>query len=296
MIELQQNRYLWVHFASLAMVPLLLDVCLAGLASAGSAFQYPEAYGFQFWIIVLLGIVPPLAMQLLKPFYVFSLPPLALNPAALTLEQRRCLRLLTSWQVKALSVVSAGLSFWLLLQVYRRLPQITPVMTPMAGVVCSAIAFFFISVFLQLSISSARALLVGPSTLKRVSPYESDAIAQDFLILGFPLNKLLPAGPSQPAEPSSVKFEKPSGDSDVGDVNDVGDANATDSFTERLTEKEAETVTPVVEVVPTEMTSFESVSSEKTAIEKVVEKIAAEEREDEEFSDPDLEENSAQPQ
>mgnify|MGYP001793925801 CR=1 FL=1 len=290
MIELQQNRYLWIHFASLAMVPLLFDACLAGLASAGSAFQYPEAYGFQFWVIALLGVVPPLVMQLLKPFYVFSLPPLALRPAALTLEQRRCLRLLTSWQVKALSVVSAGVSFELLLQVYERLPQITPVMTPMAGMVCSAISFFFMSLFLQLSISSARALLVGPSTLKRVPPYESDAIAQDFLILGFPLNNLLPANPAPSAEPSNIASEKSS------PASDVGETNAADSVIERLTDKETGTVTPVVEVKPAETNSSESPSCEKTAIEKAVEKIAAEEREAEAFSDTEPEENSAQPQ
>ena len=68
MIELQQNRYLWVHFAGLAFVPLLLDICLAGFASAGPALPF----GGQFWAIALLGITPALAMQWLKPFYVFS--------------------------------------------------------------------------------------------------------------------------------------------------------------------------------------------------------------------------------
>ena len=91
LMQLQQNRYLWVHLVGLAAVPLLLDICLAGLASAGPAFDYPTAGSFQFWAIALLGIVPTLWMQLARPFYIFSLPPLALKPSELTEEQRRLL-------------------------------------------------------------------------------------------------------------------------------------------------------------------------------------------------------------
>ena len=192
MIELQQNRYLWVHFAALAAVPLLLDACLAGLASAGPAFGYPLAYGGQFWLIALVGVLPPLAMQWLRPFYIYSLPPLALKPTALTDNDRRRLQLFQSWQVKAMSLVGAGVAVWLLAQVYRRSPQVMPLMTPMAGLVITVVAFFFMSLFLQLAAGCGRAIFVSPGALKRVPAYEEGAIARDFLILGVPLNQLLP--------------------------------------------------------------------------------------------------------
>ncbi|MEL6489880.1 MAG: low-complexity tail membrane protein [Cyanobacteria bacterium J06621_3] len=206
MIQLQQNRYLWVHVVSLAAVPLLLDVCLAGLASAGPAL----AFGGQFWAIALLGVVPALAMQWLKPFYVFSIPPLALKPAALSEDQRRCLTIFKSWQIKALAVVVAFFSVWVLGKVYGMLPQVSPLLTPKAGLICGAIAFFFAATFMQISVSAIRALLIGPEALKRVQMVEERAIASDFLILGIPVKKLLPEA-SQPddAKPNGVERDEP---------------------------------------------------------------------------------------
>ncbi len=193
MIRLQQERYLWVHFVGLAAVPLLLDICLAGLASAGPAFNYPTAFGLQFWAIALLGIVPTLAMQIVKPFYIFSLPPIALKPSVLTEDKRRCLTVMKSWQIKALAGVTAVFLIWLLSWVYRRSPQILPTMTPTAGLISAAVAFFFICLFLQIFVSVARAILVSPTALKRVEAYEERAIAADFLILGIRVQKLLPS-------------------------------------------------------------------------------------------------------
>ncbi len=206
-IQLQQNRYLWVHFAGLAAVPLLLDMCLAGLASAGPAFDYPTAGSLQFWALALLGIVPTLWMQLAKPFYVFSLPPLALKPGELTEDQRRCLQLLKSLQVKIIAGVTAVFALWLLWQLYARSPQVTPLMSPSAGLISAAVAFFFICVVLQISVSAGRSLFVGPDTLKRVVPVEVSAIASDFLILGLQVNKILPSQvyASSPSE-SPVNF------------------------------------------------------------------------------------------
>lgn len=189
-MKLQQNRYLWVYVASLAAVPLLLALCLAGLASAGPALPY----GGQFWAIALLCIPPSLAMQWLRPFYIYSLPPLAIRPAELTDDYKRCLRLFQSWQVKALAGATAVFAFWLLKQLYLRITFISPVFTPLAGGLIALLTFFLTCGLLQVSVSSLRALLVGQDALSRVSPYEEDAIAKDFLLLGFKVKKILPEG------------------------------------------------------------------------------------------------------
>ncbi len=188
MIKLQQNRYLWLHFAGLAFVPLLLDICLAGLASAGPALPFRG----QFWAIALFGIVPGLVMQWVKPFYIFSLPPSALKPSMLSEDQRRCLQIFKSWQIKALAVVVTIFLLWLLVQLYTLSPQLSPMLTPQAGLVCAAIAFFTAATFTQISVSAARALLIGPDALKRVSACDESVIAKDFLIAGFRVNLLLP--------------------------------------------------------------------------------------------------------
>ncbi|MGB3296148.1 MAG: low-complexity tail membrane protein [Phormidesmis sp.] len=197
-MRFQQSRYLWVQVVGLAAVPLLLDVCLVGLASSGLAVPY----GIQFWAIAFFGIAPPLWMQLAKPFYVFSLPPVALNPNVLSDDQHRCLRLLQSWQVKALAGLTAVFSLWVLLQLYAESSQIMPMMTPRVGLISAAVAFFFSCAFLQISVSAVRVLLVGSEALKRVVPYETSAIAGDFLILGFRVKRILP-------EPLAARLDLP---------------------------------------------------------------------------------------
>ncbi|MGC1308452.1 MAG: low-complexity tail membrane protein [Phormidesmis sp.] len=192
MIKVQQGRYLWVHLVGLAAVPLLLDICLAGLASAGPALPYRT----QFWAIALLGIAPSLYMQLARPFYLFSLPPLALKPAVLSEDQRRCLTVLKSWQLKALAGMTAICLLWILVQLYERSPQVTPVMRPAAGLISAAVTFFLACTFLQIAVSAIRVILVGPDTLKRVAIFEEGAIASTFLIIGLRVNQILPAPPA----------------------------------------------------------------------------------------------------
>lgn len=205
MIQLQQNRYLWVHFTAIAWVPLLLDVCLLGLASARAAFGYPVAYGFQFWIVALLCIGPPLWMQIARPFYIFSLPPVALKPDVLSETQKRCLTVLTSWQIKALAGLTAVISLWLLAQLYHRASLVTkqavPLMTPTAGLISAVAAFFLACLFMQISVSAGRSLLVSPAALKRVEPYAGE-IARGFLIAGIRVNSLLPEADAVAGEES----------------------------------------------------------------------------------------------
>ncbi|MEL6902311.1 MAG: low-complexity tail membrane protein [Cyanobacteria bacterium J06606_4] len=191
-VKLQQDRYLWVHLLGLAAVPLLLAICLASLASVSPAAGYPAIYGGQFWAIALIGIAPPLLMQWLKPFYLFSLPPLALQPSCLSDDQRRYLQLLTSWQIKALSLLSALFSFWVLGRLYERLPRVAPLFAPLSGTVVGGITFLVACSFLQISISAGRIILVEPAALKRVSAYDESQISRNFLILGLPVKQILP--------------------------------------------------------------------------------------------------------
>ena len=193
MFKVQQNRYLWVHLVGLAAVPLLLDICLAGLASAGSAFQLPAAFGLQFWLVAIVCIVPPAVMQIQRPFYIYSLPPLAVKPSSLSEDDRRCLTVLKSWQIKALAGLTAAFSLWLLARLYDKLPQVLPAMEPKVGLISAIAAFFFACLFLQISASVVRSLLIGQDTLQRVKPFEISEIAANFSILGLRVRRLLPS-------------------------------------------------------------------------------------------------------
>ncbi len=209
MFKVQQNRYLWVHLVGLATVPLLLDICLAGLASARPAFDYAEAFGLQFWMVALVGIAPSLWMQVQRPFYIYSLPPLAVKPSALSERDRRCLTVLKSWQIKALAGVTAGFLIWLLAQLYAKLPQISPLMEPRVGLVSAIAAFFFVCLFLQISVSVVRSLLIGQDTLQRVKPFEVSEISSSFLIPGLRVSKILPTEPIAADSSLSEQPQKP---------------------------------------------------------------------------------------
>ena len=218
MISLQQNRYLWVHFAGLAAVPLLLDVCLAGLASSRTAVGTTLLLSPQFWAIALIGIVPTLWMQWQRPFYLFSLVPLALKPAALSDDQRRCLRLLKSWQIKALAAITAAFSLWVLWQLAEKSLQIMPLTAPAPGLAVATISFFLFCVFLQVPVSAARLLLVGQKTLQRVAPYEEGVIAPNFLILGLRVNRILPVSVMLPeAGERQETGEQETGEQETGE-------------------------------------------------------------------------------
>ncbi|MEL7227892.1 MAG: hypothetical protein AAGL17_24435, partial [Cyanobacteria bacterium J06576_12] len=114
-------------------------------------------------------------------------------------DQRRCLQIFKSWQIKGLAIAVAIFSLWLLAQLYAMLPQVSPLLSTRAGLVIGATAFFLASTFMQISVSAGRALLISPTALKRVAAVDEGAIASDFLILGIRVNKLLPNIPVQTA-------------------------------------------------------------------------------------------------
>ena len=157
-------------------------------------------------------------MQIQRPFYLYALPPLAVKPSALGEDDRRCLTVLTSWQIKALAGVTAGFSLWLLARVYDRLPQILPVMEPRAGLVCAIASFFFACLFLQISVSVLRSLFIGQDTLQRVKPFEPSEIASSFLIPGWRVNKILPTVATVTDSSRSKPIAKPSKSSNNEDL------------------------------------------------------------------------------
>ncbi|MEM6715994.1 MAG: low-complexity tail membrane protein, partial [Cyanobacteria bacterium P01_C01_bin.147] len=93
MLSHRRDPYLWLYLASLAIVPLCLDVCLAGLAVGEPAV----APWFELMALVAIGLLPVLWMQLQHPFYVFSVPALALRPDQLAEQRRRLLTLQRGW-------------------------------------------------------------------------------------------------------------------------------------------------------------------------------------------------------
>ncbi|MBE9159698.1 low-complexity tail membrane protein [Nodosilinea sp. LEGE 06152] len=187
------DPYLWVHLAGLATVPLWIDLCLLGLAVGN-----PTLPGLELGVIVGLGVVPVLVMQLRRPFYIYSLPGIALRPAALSDDQRRQLSQFRQWRVRLAALLVPVPLVWALVKLYP-LAFLARNITPfddwgrLGGVAIAAVSFFLANLFLQVPVAVLQVLATPDRRMAAVPPYPTEAIAADFSWLGLSVGKLLPS-------------------------------------------------------------------------------------------------------
>jgi hypothetical protein len=202
----RRDPYVWIHLAGLATVPLWLALCLSGLA-VGEPVLPP---GLELATLAGVGTLPILWMQLQRPFYIFSIPGLAVRPDKLEADRCRCLRLQQTWLSRGLVCLSAiallGILYWL-----YQLAPIAANMTPFAamtraqGWLIGAVSFLFANLFVQVPATLVPLLLASSSTLAQTPPYESDKILNSFMVIGLRVGAILPdLAPSSTAAPSSV--------------------------------------------------------------------------------------------
>lgn len=184
--------FLWIHLAGFFALPLCLLLCLFGLA-AGTPLVPPF---LELLVVALVGTGPVLAMQLLRPFYIFAALFVATNPNRLSTDQRRLLSLLKTGTQRVASVVGAALllvPLWLLYQWAPLAITTTPLpQVRLLGLVVAALAFLGCNVFLLLPVSVAILMLTSEATFSATEPYAADLIARDFTIFGWQVGRVLP--------------------------------------------------------------------------------------------------------
>jgi len=186
------DPYLWVHFAGLATVPFWLILCLLGLAVG-----YPALPALELSLMLGIGVLPVLYMQLKRPFCIFGVLCLALQPDALSYQQRQLLTIFRKWRVRAMALpVALGLS-WIFLQLYQVAPiaqDITP-FSPwgrLGGIAIATLGCCGANLFLQVPMSVLLIVATPDRALQRVSPYSNKDVNQDFCHVGLPIRKILP--------------------------------------------------------------------------------------------------------
>lgn len=192
--------YLWIHLAGIAALPLLLELCLLGLAVGDPLLPV----WLEMVLVAGIGIAPALWMQWSRPFYIFSIVAVSLKPEQLTEEQRRILRLLKTSEGQVVSVLVPVFLLGVLWQVYRIAPVAASVAPFPAewrwlGLLLAAIAFLGCNLFLQVPVSVVRAMLTSETEFAGLEPYPVEAIRRSFTIPGVQVNQILP-----PLEPSSA--------------------------------------------------------------------------------------------
>ncbi len=184
--------FLWIHLAGFFALPLCLLLCLFGLA-AGTPLLPPF---LEILLVALVGTGPVLAMQLLRPFYIFAALFVATNPDRLSTDQRRLLTLLKTGTQRSAAVVAAALllvPLWFLYQWAPLAIATTPLpQVRLLGLVVAALAFLACNVFLLLPVSVAILMLTSEATFAATEPYAADLIRRDFTIFGWQLGRVLP--------------------------------------------------------------------------------------------------------
>ena len=197
------DPYLWVHLAGIAAVPLFLELCLLGLA-VGTPIA---PVGLEWLLVGAIGVAPILWMQWQRPFSIFSLIVLALQPQQLTDDQRRILSLFRTPLEKGLAVLMAIAllaTLWQLFQIAPIASEVTPFSRfgHLGGLLVAAIAFLGSNLFLQVPISVLQTLLTSDRAFAATEPYSTAQIAQDFTLLGLRVRQILPPVKPAPAKPA----------------------------------------------------------------------------------------------
>lgn len=199
------DPYLWVHLAGIAAVPLCLDLCLLGFSTGKPILP--------IWLEMLLvgaiGIVPILWMQWQRPFYIFSLPAVAVQPTQLNEDQRRILQLFRTTPTRVLALFAPIVLSLVLWKLYQLAP-IAAIVSPLAakprvlGLLLAAIAFLAANLFMQIPVSVTRVLLTPTKAFQAIDPYPPERILPDFTILGIRVQQLLPPFQAKPADVPDV--------------------------------------------------------------------------------------------
>ena len=197
----RRDPFLWIHLSGIVALPLFLIVVWLGLAA--------EHYSWlNILIVALLGIIPVLWMQLFRPFNIFSILVVSLQPEQLTQQQRQILALFKSKQQKVFSLVAAGtmsLIFW-------QINSLSPLATSLNPLIASgqlinlgiaSLAFLLSNLFLQVPISVLGILFHNSEQLAATEAVSLTQVSTEFTSFGIQVKQILPAALRQKNQKSA---------------------------------------------------------------------------------------------
>lgn len=187
----RSEPFLWIHFGGIIVFPLMLGIAVIGL-TVGDRYSYLIELP---WLIAI-AILPVSLMQLYRPFNIFSVLFVALQPEFLTQKRRKILALFKRKQQKVFSAIATGLmlfSLWLLynfspvIELANLLPQ-----QRILGLAIASIAFLGSNLFLQIPLSAFQVLLTSESELAKIKQCSLKEIKNNFTTFGIKVDKIIP--------------------------------------------------------------------------------------------------------
>ncbi|WP_448561065.1 low-complexity tail membrane protein [Trichothermofontia sp.] len=189
--ELKLDPFLWIHLAGLAALPIWLELGWLGLATGDPVLPVPVEVG----ILALLAGGLPLWMQVMCPFYIFSIPGLVLRPEQLVKSQRQILRQM--YDRRNYLVILAVPLVWAVIiwQLYRFAPLASgltplPANWHLVGLAIAIGAFTLANLMTQVPLAVLQVLLTPGPELAALEPYPTEQISQDFTGLGWPVDHI----------------------------------------------------------------------------------------------------------
>ena len=185
----RSEPFLWIHFGGIIVFPLMLGITVIGL-TVGDRYNYLIELP---WLIAI-AILPVSLMQLYRPFNIFSVLFVALQPEFLTQKQRKILALFKRKQQKVFSAIATGLmlfSLWLLynfspvIELANLLPQ-----QRILGLAIASITFLGSNLFLQIPLSAFQVLLTSESEFAQIEQCSLEEIKSDFTTAGIKVSQL----------------------------------------------------------------------------------------------------------
>ncbi|MDX2272501.1 MAG: low-complexity tail membrane protein [Cyanobacteriota bacterium] len=210
MRKVWQEPFLWVHLAGLLAVPFWVALTLIGLATSDPLLPV----GLERLLVGLAGTLPVAWMQANRPFYIFSILVVALDPAQLSLQRRRILSAFLGFEEKLLALLVS----LLLLQLAERFYQIAPlfqslspihlgVSSRLLGLLIASVGFWGLNLFVQVPVAVLRILLLSDPEFEQLSPFAVDQVANQFTIIGQQRTDLWVTGDDPVPEPPSSEAE-----------------------------------------------------------------------------------------
>ncbi|MGK7945016.1 MAG: low-complexity tail membrane protein [Microcystaceae cyanobacterium] len=188
---MRANPYLWLHLTGIAAFPIFLLLTWLSL-SLGDPLPF---YWLELIIIGVIGILPSFLMQWIRPFYIYCLIIVSINPLSLTEEQRKILPWFKTSKQRGIALLTAIAMVGILWLIYqyapladmatRNLPQ-----WRILGLLGAMITFTLANLFIQVPISILGILTTKQETLETSQPYPSDDISGQFSILGLKLRQI----------------------------------------------------------------------------------------------------------
>lgn len=188
----RNEPFIWIHLAGIIVLPISLECLWLGLSlGKPESFSYGELAG-----VALIGIVPVLWMQLIRPFNIFSILLVSLYPQTLSDKQRQILALFKTKTQKWLSGIVATAMMIVLWSIYHFVPVASFNFSWLPqgrwlGLTIASLAFLSSNLFLQVPLAVLRILAIAPDRLATTKPYPVDEIERDFTSFGWRVNRIL---------------------------------------------------------------------------------------------------------